>query len=552
MKDELASNSWKVIDHALLKGLTSRFLQSQGGKREPYSRSVALDMFNFLCSNAEFCEDSNNCVGDDGVAGLVQMMKDNRGIKDAYDHLQIGSQLSAATLLSQLCIHDKEGSTRTAPIQRLLSRFATNTLVDGMNSPGESSQQGVLAYAVNQSVSRDLTRRALNLQSILSFVQGEDSSNMSSAIFESAIGHQTSNFSLAERLARQEEQMELLNNQCRQLTKERDRLSSKLTTSTLSFERELRRKLAVERADAMDMAQVQAEEKREMAQQVTRLEEKLSDEKGKLDRALEEAEEHKVASRQMICDYKNRVSVLEEHLDSKEQKLKESKKQTLDKEDRLVDAASRLEQTKSELNTASRLKHDLAEENECTKQRLEESLQQVISVAQIYEAKDNEFSTERQSLMEKHRVAEDGIEEEIVRRRRMEGKYLLLKEKYQGLKEKHEKELRRRDDENREEETRRRDGEKREEEMRRRDEENKRTEARTRRDDDRNSQRRSDKRRPMGTLEFMNSVNSLHDTSMRSERNASRKENDDDTSNRKSTRPDSRSGRQKSSFRIIK
>ena len=98
---------------------------------------------------------------------------------------------------------------------------------------------------------------------------------------------------------------------------------------------------------------------------------------------------------------------------------------------------------------------------------------------------------------------------------------------------------------------RERDKERHQNEMKRREDEKRKEERRQRHDEEKAASRRQDGRRPMGTLDFMNSI---HDTSMRSERNASSFSRSirDNEEPRKTGKKSSRNGSQKSGFRIVR
>jgi hypothetical protein len=554
LRDDLASATWNSIinEPVKIQTLISRFL-SRYNQRANYGYVyVTLDLLEFLFRSAQFqTHCSKDILGDDTVAILVKMLKSS-GTKETHRGLKCGLQLGAATLLSQKCLHHHQEGNVSA-IKRLLNRFATNSLDDDSHSPRKSVKEGVIEYALNQAVSRDLTRRALNLQSILSIVGDEDSFDIASTIFDATVEKEMTVSSLMDRLAKQQEELEIMNDNCRELAKERNQLSDKLAKTSSSFQRDLKQKLSIARADAMDMAQVQADEKRELSQRMTSLQEQILHEQDKLERAHRDVEAEKLASRKMNEDLKSRIGDLEDQLASNQQRLETSKQECRDKDARLGGAASKLDDAKLALSRTTEENNGLMEENNSGKQKLEESLVQLISITQIYSSKEKEHNEECKNLRDRHREAKDAIEEEAVRRRRVEDKYSQLKEKYLDSKEKYENELKRRDEERRRGEIRKKDEERRREEMKRRDDEKRREERRKRSEDEKSSRRRQDGRKPMGTLDFMNS---LHDTSMRSERSSSTSKNCDDSSLRtkkQSSRSDSRSsGGKRSGFRIVR
>ena len=188
MRDKLASTTWNSIIRNLihannsksggLQDLTVGVLSRFDKRASLYSAQGMLNLLEFLCSDSQFqIELMNLVLGQDTIAILVKILK-SKGVKvvctDTYRPLKISMQLGAATLLSRKCLHCKGDNTTV--IKRVLKRFATNSLFQNDNTVMNlrSDEDGGIEYALNQSASRDMTRRVLNLQSILSIVTNED------------------------------------------------------------------------------------------------------------------------------------------------------------------------------------------------------------------------------------------------------------------------------------------------------------------------------------------------------------------------------------------
>ncbi len=167
---------------------------------------------------------------------LVQVLKGNKNNsygkevrhnhKVYYDPIACGEKINAATLLAQLCVC---GDVSTVPIKRIIGRFASNTLqsattssdtIDSDNIGKKVTHQSILEYAVNQSISRDLTRRALNFQTILSTIRDEDSLSMdfASSIFELATRSGSNSVKARTHLEECQQEIERLSQQCQKLT----------------------------------------------------------------------------------------------------------------------------------------------------------------------------------------------------------------------------------------------------------------------------------------------------------------------------------------------
>jgi myosin heavy subunit len=387
----------------------------------------------------------------------------------------------------------------------------------------------------------------LNLQEKLGAVRGdEDCRDLASTIFEEKITTAKESLIFTVRLAKQQEELNTMNNQCRVLEKVRNELSDKLARSTSAFQRELKQKVSIARADAMDMAQAQVDEKTKLSKLVESIQEELSNEQERFARAKRDAEAEKMALGKMNEDLKSRIETLEKQVKSNDAKLGKSIEECEKKDAKLMEISSSLEEAKLVAKATKEQNDTLIEEHHSGNQKLEESLTQLISMVEIHSSKEKEDQHERQKLMDAQSAVKDALDEETKRRRRAEGKYSQLKDKYIQSKEKHDNELKRRD-----EDERRREEKLREEAKRRHDDERRRKERKQRSEGEKSTKRRNDGRKPMGTLEFMNS---FHDTSIRSDRTSSGKHNDNYSSNRnkETSRGGHRSSGKRSGFRIVR
>ncbi len=547
LRDDLSSAIWNSIvnEHTRIQTLSNQILSRYNHRANHRCIYITMDFLNFLFCNGQFNQYSEGIIGDDIVAVLVKILKKSKWKVSNHIPLSCSLHLGAATLLSRKCLHqDQEGNTSV--VKRLLNRFATNSLYDDNQSSRKKLKIGVIEYALNQSITRDLVRRAINLQSILSVVRDEDSFDTASTIFDTVTETETKVSSLKQRLTKVHEDLNEMNEHCKKITTEKDYLSEKLANATSSFQRELKQKISMARADALDMAQVQADEKKELLQHIKHLQDQLTKDRENFDRVMKDTEAERLSSKRANEELKSRICVLQEQLVTSEQLLENSNLECREKDTRLRETASRLEDAIVVSNRIADEKRILIEDNSCRKQQLEEALVQLISMTQIYNSKERDHGETNRKLSDELSQARHAIQDEAATRHRAEEKYSQLKEKYIQSREKFENEIRRRDEERKRDEKRRRDEERRREDLRRREDDKIRDDGRKsqKNDDGTSSRRRKDGRKPMGTLEFMNS---LHDTSI-SERNG----RDESLHHKKqSSRSDSRSSR-RSGFRIVR
>ena len=522
LRDNLARKSWKVVikNSSLVKAFVGQ-IQTKYEKGSTLKVQLMLDALNFMQTDAQFKSECSNVI-EDAIEILTSTAKGSDSSESTPDAVRYSLQVSAATSLSHLYM-SAHGDKKSA-LQSILQRFATNSLDARNDSTGGSMNltEGALEYSLCQAPSRDLLRRALNLQSMLPCIIGGDSFDTTCILFSSALKIRATNDVLRKCVERKEGEFETMRMQNNKLAAERDFLSDKCLKSKLCSDRELRIKLAAASADAMDMAQANEEEKKDMTNEMSRLQNDLNTVRREADTVLKDFAQEKLDVGNKLKQSHTQITALEERLGDSEIKLERYKHQCLEKESRLEDALSDIKEMKSQLDRIKNENEIISRENGDVKMRLEASLAQLISLTHIYTAKEKEFGSERSTLIDKLRLAKSDIEVEIAERHRVENKYSTAKDKYQTLKQRYEHEVRRREEEIVQHENERKEQKKRREEEK--------------------SKRRQDGRRPMGTLDFMNSI---HDTSMRSERGGAKSATErHDTSNRES--------RKKGSFRIIK
>lgn len=495
LRDDLARTTWKVLfeDSTLIKSFAQQ-LQAKSDDGDALQLQMMLDMLNFLHDNGRFGSKSSIAI-EDVTPTLVKIVKGSGASKDTPDAVRYSLQVSAATTLSCLFMHTKGDNSAT--IKRTIQGFALNSPNENIYSQGSVNvPDGGFEYALCQSLSRDLLRRALSLQSMLPLIIGEDSVDVASILFSSKVDISAANNALRERVERQAKELQIVCMQKEKLGTERDALSKQYSKSKHSTDRELRHRLAAARIDAMDIAAANEDEHNHITEELDKLQQDLGTANKKAEMAVQDADQDRLVADKKLKEYKCRLADLDKQLGASEQKLDRYKHEYLEKESSLDGVLSQLNKTQLKLDKIKAENAVYVHENGDVKGRLEESLGQLISLTLIYNTKEKEFGSERNILIDKLRLAKSDMEQEGAERHRIEDKYSFLKEKYQVVKQKYQNEVRRRE----EERTSRHENERTEQKKQREEEKSKRT---------------LDGRRPMGNLDFMNS---FHDTSLRSEK----------------------------------
>mmetsp|Transcript_9090 Transcript_9090/g.17136 ORF Transcript_9090/g.17136 Transcript_9090/m.17136 type:complete len:201 (-) Transcript_9090:861-1463(-) len=160
---------------------------------------------------------------------------------------------------------------------------------------------------------------------------------------------------------------------------------------------------------------------------------------------------------------------------------------------KLVDANAKIEEYKKAQERSSSKHNKLTQENNQLKAKLEETLIQLISLTQIFTVKEKEYKSECKSMMSDLDGAKMTIDTEVEKRFQLEEKYSLVKGKYEASKHRYKEVVKQRN-----------------EERSRYEDDLKRVRMR-RQENETKSKRRDELRRPMGTIDF---VNSFHDASL--------------------------------------
>lgn len=449
------------------------------------------------------------------LSGESNLSLDGNGDKCA---IFFGTQLGATLALGQLCRYD-DNSKQTcdmcpktkATLRKLLKRYGTNTISnDGMVGSHKSSL-GVIEYAVNQTNSRDLIRRALHFCSF-----GYDDDCMTSALFSVSRKKASLLFQASEQFARYQEQLERLNEQCEIVTRERESLEQEFANKDAFFQQQIVHIKQQSRVDASEHAETLMEEKVVLERKFMIANQELCDSSKEIEILKDENLNRENAFNNKLDLCHDKISYLEDKLKKSQQTISDKNKEIAMKGENLTDIEKKLKVVQQKLDEErkdsillNQSHNELKDEHVNVKARLEDSLSKLISLAKIYICLEKSSAVGRKELEEKVETVQRK-ENEVV------AKYQRLKEMYRGAEDKIKKlslQLQKAKDV-------------------------------SKCDDTSNSKRRQ----PMGTLAFMNSI---HDNSMRSEGREKHTRDYTVSGSHDSTKR-SRSKKKNTNFRIVR
>ena len=413
-----------------------------------------------------------------------------------------GMQLGAASALGYLCRYDdlsKESDNRLCPrtkatLQKLLKRFGTNTLSNDIISGSSKLNYGVIEYAINQTYSRDLTRRALIFQAILDSF-GNDDDCITGVMFAISRKKESLMSLSSENFMRYQEQLEKLTEQCEAMTREREGLEQEIANKDAFFAQEMLHVKRRSRADAVEHAETLMEEK-------NTLEEKLFNVNNDVKRLRDDNLQLENTFNCKLKEYHDKMNFLEDQLKMMKQKNNEKDKEIVKKnekialtETKLKSVQESLEEEKKEKTLLNQKHNELKDSNINVKERLEDSLSKLILLAKSYVRLERDTEREQKELNERVNKSERKEQE-------VGAKYQRLKEIYRDAEEKIKHltlELQKL-----KQKASRRDSE--------RNKSSKRNSERSNSSKPDYERNNSQRRQPMGTLAFMNSI---HDDSLR-------------------------------------
>jgi hypothetical protein len=423
--------------------------------------------------------------------------------------------LSVASLLGMMIIDQKDDSD-TLSVRQALTRFASNTVDETIKNGSESCQQGIFQYAISQCHSRDTTRRAIMLQSILMRIQDDDCEDFTNVIFYSSLDRERNMMQASDHISQCKKENELLSIKCKEMSRVNQLLSEEMKNKEISFHRELSKCRRQAQVDLQVLSDAHLKT-------YNGLKEKLSDAHVTLNQLKDEVTEHLESKLQLQKEadtFKSKIIDLENTLQNEHTAHHELQRQFDSKCMEIDQASKEIHDLSSKLKESKCKEQKLVEIHNDLKYRLEESLSHLITVAQIYSSKEVKHEKEFTIIKRQLQLSEMELDKANSHSRTVEEKYMTLKPKYQELKHRFEKEK-----------------------QKSIQVKNSIAEEKT----------KKSSRKPMGTLAFMNSI---HDTSLRLEKAKHTDEPTSSTSNRRSSSRTNRThdydSSRKSKFRIVK
>lgn len=516
-----------------------------GIENQPLMCSIS-DFFRLICNPMKLPLDVEFSKSDLIVQVLSTILKQSYKTQsisnESGDNLALfyGMQLGAASALGNLCRYDDISNKshklcpRTkATLRKLLKRFGTNALSNDTisRSTNTKSTFGVLEYAINQTYSRDLTRRALIFQAILDSF-GNDDDCITGIMFAISKKKKSLMSLLSDNFVRYQEQLEKLTEQYETMTREREGLEQDLADKDAFFAQEMLHLKRRSRADAVEHAETLMEEKRI-------LDETLRNVNNDVKRLRDETIQQEKTFNSKLGEYQDKINHLEDQLKKIKQKNIEKDEEIIKKNEKITVTETKLQglQEKFDEERKDKLilnqKHiELKDKNVNVKERLEDSLSKLILVAQNYVRLEKDSDRGQKELKERVNKSERKEQE-------IGAKYQRLKEIYRDAEDKIKnlsldiKKLK--------QQASRRESERNASSNRNSERGNS-----SKRDFDKSH---SQRRQPMGTLAFMNSI---HDESMRVDRRGGKTKDSSSSRNYDSTKRSRSKSKSSSSYRIVR
>ena len=545
MRDELASKSKSLTSTLQLDTTISEMLKPYIqlrskciGTEKQLEVVVTVDFIGHLFrignQNAELLQQLNEC--DSIVQTILHIVKVcnesfrmNSGGNESC--ILCGLLFGATYILGRYCNHinDKglcssEQSKMKLMIGQFMRRFESNTMNDKNRENDESDHIACMNFAINQTSSRDLVRRALLFNSSFDSLYGEgEGRSMDVEIFAASSSKAALVSQSSEQHAIFEDRLENLTEQCEIIRRERDGLSQELLNKDAYFQQQLNYARHQSRSDAIEKAEVIAEER-------NMLELKLMSTRNELSSCQQECKEQKMESAEREDELKKKVDevygknqTLEQELMKLQQTLQMKNEELATRDSKITQQHETLKDMQIQLDNERKDKasiHEahivLQQEHNKVKEKLEDALSKLISLAKCYVGLEQSSNEEVQQLQEKI-VHVNNNENEVKR------KYQRLKEVYHGAEEKIKL-------------------------LNAKIEKLKSSYSHASKSSSHKESKTSRSRQPMGTLAFMNSI---HDTSIRlsgkerekSHRRPSSKQNTSSSTSRSKTKSGSRSHR---------
>ena len=475
------------------------------------SHLAVLQLYLDLLRHHKLCDLVGGYLNNDDINTFVEVLNIT-----SWESLQCQACLGVASMLGMILMGHNEDDSNTVFIKRALTRFASNTSDGRMNDTPGSCHKGIFEYSISQSQSRDITRRVIAFQSILMRIHENDCTDFANAIFCSSLEREQRTIQSSEQISRCKKENEILSIKCKELNQVNTLLRDEIQTKEISYHHEFSKCRRQAQVDTLELT----ETCNGLQQQLSIAQKTLGQLKDEVSLQIES----KLQSQKEVDKLKSEILELEKTLQNNHIVHDELQKQLNEKCTEMDKASKEIHDLSLNLKESKCNEQELVERHNDLKQRLEESLQYLISIAQIYSSKEEEHEKEYNIVKSQLEHVQTKLDKANSHSSNVNEKYIALQQKYQELKKRFEKEK-----------------------------------QKVLQDKNKISEENSKKsiRKPMGTLAFMNSI---HDTSLRLEK--AKHSTSDGTISRSSIHRSSSHGTKgrigeydssrKSKFRIVK
>ena len=545
MRDELASKSNTLTSSVkfdtIITGMLKPYIQLKSNYIEIEKQLEVVAIVDFIGhllrlgnQHAEILQQLNECDSiTERILYIAKACHKSFSLNTYCNESSIlcGLLFGATYILGRYCnfINEKglcssEQSKMKLMIGQFIRRFESNTLNDKNEDNNESDHMGCVNFAINQTSSRDLVRRALLFNCSFASLDGEgERRSIDTEIFSASCSKAALVSQSSEQQAIFEERLEKLSEQCLTIRRERDGLSQELLNKDAYFQQQLNYVRCQSRSDAIEKAEVIAEERSILESKLMSIRNELSAyQKECKDQKLESVERENELKKQVDEVYGKNQSLeeelmkLQQTLQTKNEALATRDSKITEQHEALKVIQVQLENERNDKATKYQSHIALEQEHKKVKEKLEDAFSKLISLAKCYVGLEQSSNDEVQQLREKIEDANNN-ENEVKR------KYQRLKEVYHGAEGKIKL-------------------------LNIKIDKMKSSYSHALKSSSQKESKSSRSRQPMGTLAFMNSI---HDTSMRlsgkerdqSHRKPSRKQNASASTSRSKTKSSSRSHR---------
>lgn len=416
---------------------------------------ATIDFLSQLCKSAECCKvilDSAFSNDNKGLQFLLCVLDTckksslrsydgiirDHGVAETktnklHSSLFYAVQLGVGILVSRLCfscadtfckINEECGGDKKnyrvsglALLRRTLKRFTKNftpmRMQDGL---ANESSCGVLNLAISQAISRDLTKRALNLQAALLCLQGDDEVFIASTIFSSARQKKILSARSMELESQYERNLNKLREENEMLSKQLSKERDDLAQVNNFFEHQITFSIVEAKADAVEHAEIQAEGKRNAEQRLLRCRDQLINVQNEKNQQETELEKQRTIANELeseIARCDNKIRKLENSNKVMQEVSADNKQKLITRENELVENQSIFKKLKCKLldeeekgSVLNKKIVNLKQTHSLTYDNLEDKFCTLITLTQLYEGQEKERKKIEFDLSEKLKSTE--------------------------------------------------------------------------------------------------------------------------------------------------